>query len=57
MAGHQKDVRSIVIAPLFSHREGDPNKNSTRPIGIIQLINKCNMDPITSYDLDKIKKI
>jgi hypothetical protein len=47
MTGSVKDVRNICITPVFSHVEGEPNKNSTKPIGILQFINKKNMDPIT----------
>ena len=50
-----------MIGPVYAHdqdlrRENSPNKvDRTRPIGIVQFINKLNYQEINDYDIDKFK--
>ena len=54
-----KDVRNLMIGPVYAHSEPlsqtqipDPIIfDRQKPIGVIQLINKCNYESITEFDV------
>jgi len=42
-----KDVRSILVVPIFGHNEKDDKK----PIAILQFVNKLDFKPISKFDI------
>ena len=65
LAPNVKDVHSLMIVPIYGHRsrmvraedgvqEGRSRDNS-KPIAILQFINKLDFKQIDGYDLEKIE--
>jgi hypothetical protein len=56
-----KDVRNFLIGPVYAHQSSVMDDDSkvhfdrSKPIGILQLINKKNYEKIGDYDLRKFE--
>ena len=52
LSNNVEDVRSILVLPIFGHREkDDPN---VKPIAVFQFVNKCDFKNISEYDIVSI---
>lgn len=52
-----RDVRSIVVMPVFSHEDKEIDFANRKPLAIFQFINKADLKEVTEFDIKKIKEL